>query len=163
VACSCPQNKVLIDDFESCTGTCGWAVSGGTASVVSTILPGEHGLRMDGGATAVKTIPFVSIDTSYSLQLVGDCPAGLTASLAGTVAGAPDVTLMVTLAIDTSLDSSGNPPDYSGASYVPLVGTITFPMGVMTAGIHQITLQPAAGTSCTVDVVRLTSVTPCNN
>lgn len=161
-ACSCPQSKVLIDDFEGCSGTCGWTVSGGTGSVVSTILPGEHGLRIDGGATAVKAIPLSTIDTSWSLQLVGDCPAGLAASLSATVAGAPDVVIPVTLAIDTSLTSSGDPPDYSGASFVPLAGTIDLPTGVTNAAIHQITLQPAAGASCTVDVVRLTSTPPCS-
>ncbi len=163
-ACSCPQNKVLIDDFESCTGACGWTITSGSATVVSTILPGEHGFRITGGATAVKAFPTASIDPSYSLQLVADCPAGLAASLAATVAGATsDVSLAVTLALDDSLTSSGDTPDYTGAAYVPLLGTITWPMGLMSAGVHQITLQPAGTDPCTVDVVRLTSSPPCND
>jgi hypothetical protein len=161
-ACSCPKNEVLVDDFEGCTGTCGWTVSGpGTARLVSTILPGEHGLAMDGGVTAEKTIPVATIDPTYSLLLVASCPAGMTASLAATVAGTGDVSLPVMLALDTSLTPSGDPPDYSGASYVPLTGTLTFPGGVMSAAVHQVTLQPAAGGTCTVDLLRLSATTPC--
>src|SRR5260221_2868394 len=101
-ACSCHKNEVLVDDFENCTGTCGWSVSGtGTAKVVSTLLPGEHGLALDGGITAAKTIPVTPIDPSYSLLLVADCPDGMTATLAATVAGMPDLALPVMLALDT--------------------------------------------------------------
>lgn len=161
-ACSCPQKRVLVDDFEDCTGTCGWDVSGGDAAVVSTILPGEHGLRLDGGSTAVKAIAVTSIDTTWSLQLVADCPAGLLATLAATVPGSGDVSLAVMLAIDNSLTSSGDSPDYSGATFVPLVGDITLPTGAMTASVHQITLQPSAGAACTVDVVRITAGSTCS-
>jgi hypothetical protein len=152
---------VLVDDFEGCKGTCGWAVSGGSATLVSTILPGEHALQIDGGATAVKSIPAVTIDVSYSLQLVADCPNGLAATLAATVPGTGDVSLPVMLSIDETLTSSGDPPDYSGATYVPRSGFITLPSGVMSAVVHQVTLQPAAGGPCTVDVIRITSTTPC--
>jgi hypothetical protein len=162
-ACSCPQTTVSVDDFEGCSGTCGWAISGsGTAVVVSTILPGEHGLRMDGGITATKSIAAATIDTTYSLQLVADCPDGLAANLAISVPGAPDATIAVMLALDSSLTSNGDPPDYSGASFVPLVGSVDLPTGVMSAVVHQLTLQPVAGASCTVDLIELTSVTTCN-
>jgi hypothetical protein len=162
-ACSCPQSNILIDDFESCSGTCGWTISGsGTASIVSTILPGEHGLRMPGGVTATKSIPPATVDNTYSLELVGDCADGIAATLTATVPKAPDITLKVTLAIDNSLTTSGNPPNYTGASYVPLVGGLTLPSGVTTAAVHQVTLSPAAGAACTVDLVRLTAATPCN-
>lgn len=162
-ACSCPSTKILIDDFERCTGTCGWAVSGGAARVVSTILPGEHGLRIDGGATAVKAFPIATIDTSYSLQLVADCPAGLAVTLAASVPGAADIAIPVMVTLDTTLTSSGDPPDYTGASYVPLSGLVTLPTGVMAVAVHQITLAPSAGATCTVDIVRITSTPPCSN
>ncbi len=163
-ACSCPQTTVLVDGFEGCSGACGWAVSGaGTATVVSTILPGEHGLRIDGGVTASKSIPSATIDTTYSLQLVAACPDGLAASLTVTVPGSPDATVAVMLAEDSSLTSNGDPPDYTGASYVPLVGSVDLPTGVMSAVVTQVTLQPVAGAECTVDLIELTSVTPCND
>lgn len=162
-ACSCPQQNVLVDDFEGCTGTCGWSITGGSAAVVSTILPGEHGLRLTGVSTAVKSIPAVSLDPSWSLNLVAHCPSGLAATLAGSVPGQADAQLSVMLALDTSLTSSGDPPDYSGADYVPLVGTITWPMGLMSAGVHQITFQPSTGEACTIDVIRFTVTTPCGN
>jgi hypothetical protein len=161
-ACSCPKHEVLVDDFEGCTGTCGWTVSGpGTASVVSTILPGEHGLAMDGAVTATKTIPAASIDPTYSLLLVAFCPPGMTGSVAATGPSGQDLTLQVMFALDDSLTQSGDTPDYSGADYVPLSGTITFPNGVMTATVHQVTLQPLAGGRCTADRVRLSATTPC--
>ena len=160
-ACSCPQNKALVDDFEGCKGTCGWTVSGGSAMVVSTILPGEHGLQIDGGATAAKSISPVSIDTSYSLRMIADCPDGLAATVAATAPNASDLSISVMLSIDTTLTSSGDPPDYSGATYVPLSGFINLPSGVMSAVVHQVTLQPATGGPCTVDVIRITSTTPC--
>jgi hypothetical protein len=162
-ACSCPQTTVLVDDFENCSGACGWAVSGaGTATVVSTILPGEHGLRIDGGVTASKSIPSATIDTTYSLQLVAACPDGLAASLTVTVPGSPDATVAVMLAEDSSLTSNGDPPDYTGASFVPLVGSIDLPTGVMSGIVTQVVLQPVAGAPCTVDLIELTAVTPCN-
>ena len=162
-ACSCPQTTVLVDDFEGCSGSCGWAASGtGSVAVVSTILPGEHGLRVDGGVTVSKTIPPATIDTTYSLQLVADCVDGLTANLAASVPGSADITIAVMLALDDSLDTNGNTPDYSGASYVPLVGSIDLPSGLMSAIVHQVTLTPAPGATCTVDLVQLSSVTPCN-
>jgi hypothetical protein len=162
-ACSCPQTKVLVDDFEGCTGACGWALSvPGTAVVVSTILPGEHGLQMDGGITAIKTISATTIDTTYSLQLVADCPEGLTATLAATEPDSSALTLPVTLSIDETLTSSSDTPDYTGVSYVPLVGVIDLPTGVMSVIVHQVALQPAAGASCTVDTIELTSARPCS-
>jgi hypothetical protein len=160
-ACSCPQSNILIDDFEGCSGTCGWTVSGGSASIVSTILPGEHGLRMDGGVTATKSTSPTTIDATYSLELVGNCPDGLSATISATVPNKPAISVMVMLAIDNSLDSSGNPPNYSGASYVPLVGAIDLPSGIQSASVHQVTLLPAAGGSCTVDLVRLAAAQPC--
>jgi hypothetical protein len=161
-ACSCPSTNVVVDDFEGCSGACGWGVTGGSATVVSTILPGEHGLRIDGGATAVKAIPIFSIDTSYSLQMVADCPAGLAATITASEPGAGDVSISVMLTLDTTLDSSGNTPDYSGATYVPLIGTIDLPTGIMSVAVHEITLQPTVGAPCTVDVLRITSAALCN-
>jgi hypothetical protein len=154
---------VVVADFEGCSGTCGWVVTGGTAKVVTTILPGEHGLSIDGGATAVVSFPFVTLDTTYSLQMVADCPAGLAATLTATEPGAGDVSIAVMLSLDTTLDSSGNAPDYSGATYVPLIGTIDLPTSVMSVAAHQLILQTSAGASCTVDVIRLTSTTPCGD
>jgi hypothetical protein len=160
--CSCPSANVVLADFEGCSGACGWTVTGGSATVVSTILPGEHGLQIDGGATAVTSVPIFSIDATYSLQMVADCPAGLAATLTATEPGAGDVTIPVMLSLDTTLDSSGNTPNYQGAAYVPLLGTIDLPSGLMSVAIHQITLQTSAGATCTVDVLRVTSATPCN-
>ena len=162
-ACSCPSTNVVLDDFEGCSGACGWTVNGGTAEVVSTILPGEHGLQITGGATAVQDVPIFSIDTTYSLQMVADCPAGLAATLTATQPGAGDISISVMLSLDTTLDSSGNTPNYQGATYVPLLGTIDLPSGLMSVAVHQIILQPSMGASCTVDVIRVTSVTPCGS
>ncbi len=160
--CSCPENSTLVDDFEGCSGSCGWTVTGaGTAKVVSTILPGEHGLEMTGGITATKSISPVTIDNTYSLELVGDCPDGLAATLTATVPKAADITLAVALAEDDSLTTSGDPPDYTGVTYVPLVGGITLPSGVATAAVTQVALAPAAGASCIVDLVRIGAAEPC--
>ena len=154
---------MLVDDFEGCSGTCGWAVSSGGAKVVSTILPGEHALRIDGGATASKSIDPVTIDNTYSLQIVADCPAGLTVDLDASTPSAASITISVMLAIDDTLDSSGNAPDYTGVTYVPLIGDITLPSGVMSAVVHGVTLSPAAGMPCVVDLIRITSVPPCSS
>jgi hypothetical protein len=162
LGCSCPSTSILLADFEGCSGTCGWTVTGmGNAMVVSTILPGEHGLEMNGAITATKSVTSTTIDNTYSFGLVGDCPSGLAATLTATVPGTGDTSLMVMLAIDNSLDSNGNPPDYSGASYVPLVGDITLPSGVMSATVHQVALQPTAGSPCTVDLLQLSAAVPC--
>ena len=131
--------------------------------MVSTILPGEHGLRIDGGAIAAQDVPIFSIDGTYSLQMVADCPAGLAANLTATEPGAGDVSIPVMLTLDTTIDASGNTPNYQGSSYVPLLGTIDLPSGVMSVAIHAITLQTSAGATCTVDVLRVTSATPCNS
>ncbi len=161
-ACSCPETQVVVDDFEGCTGTCGWALSTpGTAQIVSTILPGEHGLQIEGGVTATKAIPPATIDTTYSLQLVADCPDGIAATLAATVPGAASVTIDVSLAIDDSLTSSGNAPDYTGVSYVPLVGNVNLPTGIMSVIVHQVALQTSPGASCTINIVRLTATPAC--
>jgi hypothetical protein len=154
---------VVVDDFEGCTGTCGWSLVGsGSASVVSTILPAEHGLRLDGVTSASKSIGDVTLDNTYSLQLVADCPSGLTANLTASTPGGSAFVVIVPLVIDNTLDSSGDVPDYGGASYVPLLGTISLPNGVLSAIVHQVTLLPTAGAPCTVDVVRLTSTPPCS-
>jgi hypothetical protein len=161
-ACSCPETQVIVGDFEGCTGTCGWVLSApGAAQVVSTILPGEHGLQIAGGATASKSISPATIDTTYSLALVADCPDGIAATLAATIPGAADVTLAVALTIDDTLTSSGNAPDYTGVSYAPLVGDINLPTGVMSVIVHQVALQTSAGATCTIDLVRLTSTPAC--
>jgi hypothetical protein len=160
--CSCPSSNVLIDDFEGCSGTCGWTIAGGTASVVSTILRGEHGLQITGGATATKTISPATIDSTYSFSLVGNCPDGIGASLLASVPGAADITVKVMLALDDSLDSDGDPPDYTGATYVPLVGDIDLPSGVTSATVRQVTIEPASGGTCTVDLVRLVEAEPCD-
>ncbi len=154
---------MLLDDFEGCSGTCGWTISNGSASVVSTILPGEHGLEIDGGATATKSVSPITIDDTYSLQLVADCPAGLDATLTVSTPSKPSVKVSVMLAIDDSLDSSGNAPDYTSVTYVPLIGDIVLPKGVTSAVIHGIELSPAAGSPCTVDLIRVTSVPPCGS
>jgi hypothetical protein len=162
LGCSCPSTSILLDDFEGCSGTCGWAVSGpGNAMVVSTILAGEHGLEMNGAITATKSVKPTTIDNTYSLELVGNCPSGLAATLTATVPGTGDASLMLMLAIDNSLDTNGNPPDYSGASYVPLVGAITLPSGVMSGTVHEVALQPTAGSPCTIDLLRLGAAVPC--
>jgi len=161
-ACSCPQTQVLVDDFEGCTGTCGWTLStAGAAQLVSTILPGEHGLQIQGGVTATKSIAPATLDTTYSLELVADCPDGIAATLAATVPGAADVTIDIALAIDDSLTSSGNAPDYTGVAYVPLVGDINLPTGVASVVVHQVAFQTSAGGTCTIDLIRLTSTPAC--
>jgi hypothetical protein len=162
-ACSCPQTTYLVDDFEGCSGTCGWTIAGaGTATIVATILPGEHGLQLSGGVTASKTISPATIDTTFSFELVGACPNGLSAVLTATIPNSPPVSLAVSLSIDDSLTTSGDPPNYSGVTYVPLVGDINLPSGVSSAVVTQVTLEPAAGSPCTVDLIRLTTATPCN-
>jgi hypothetical protein len=162
-SCSCPSSNILIDDFEGCGASCGWTIAGtGGASIVSTILPGEHGLRIAGGSTAAKTISPALIDSTYSVSLVGDCPDGIGVSLVASVTGAADITVAVMLAIDDSLDTNGNPPSYTGATYVPLVGGISLPSGVTSATVRQVTLEPATGGTCTVDLVRLTEAEPCS-
>jgi hypothetical protein len=162
-ACSCPGTKALVDDFEGCTGTCGWTVKGGSAAVVSTILPGEHGLRIDDGATAAKSVGPFLVDTTYSLQLVADCPNGLSATVSAGTPAEPSLSIDVMLVIDNTLDSSGNAPDYTGLAYVPLAGDITLPNGVMSASVKGVTLTPAKGGPCTVDLVRITSTPPCGS
>ncbi len=154
---------MLVDDFEGCSGTCGWSVSGGSAKIVSTILPGEHGLQIDGGATATKSISPLTIDDTYSLQLVASCPAGIAATLDASTPSKPSIKISVMLAIDNTLDSSGNEPDYTGVTYVPLLGDIALPNGLMSAVVHSVTLSPAAGMPCVIDLVRITSVPPCSS
>jgi hypothetical protein len=161
-ACSCPGTTVLVDDFEGCTGTCGWTVNGGTASVVSTILPGEHGLELSGGAKASKSIMPVTIDGTYSFQLVASCPAGLGATLSASTPSDPAIKLTVMLSINDTLDSSGNSPSYCGVTYVPLTGYITLPSGVMSAVVNGVTLLPTKGEPCTVDLIEITSIPPCS-
>ncbi len=161
-ACSCPPMQVLVDDFEGCTGTCGWTlVPAGAAQVVSTILPGEHGLQITGGATASAEIAPATIDTTYSLALVAACPEGISAVLTATVPGAGEVAIDVPLALDDSLTSSGNAPDYTGVTFVPLVGDINLPANVMSVVVHGVAFQTIAGAPCTIDVVRLTSTPAC--
>jgi hypothetical protein len=163
-SCSCPGTNVVVDDFEGCTGTCGWSILGtGSATVVSTILPAEHGLRLDDVAAAGKALADVTIDDTYSIQLVADCPAGLAATLSGSASGVPAFIVTVPLMIDNTLDSNGDVPDYSGATYVPLLGPIALPNGVTSAVVNQLTLLPTPGVPCTIDVVRLTSTPPCSD
>jgi hypothetical protein len=161
-ACSCPQSNVVLDDFEGCSGTCGWTVVGaGSVAIVSTILPGEHGMEMTGGMTASKAVNPTSIDDTYSLAMIADCPDGIGATLTANVPNAADITLSLALAIDNSLTSSGDPPDYTGVTYVPLVGAISLPTGVAAASVTRVTLQPSAGGTCTVDRIELQAATPC--
>lgn len=162
-SCSCPNTSILISDFEGCSGTCGWTIVSGTASIVSTILPGEHGLQLTGGASATKAISPAPIDSTYSLSLIGNCPDGIAGTLVASVPGQADITIDVMLAIDDSLDSNGDPPDYTGATYVPLVGDIDLPSGLTAATVQQVTLTPATGGDCTVDIVTLTESEPCND
>ena len=53
-ACTCPEPyAVWSADFEYCGGTCAWSVAGeGSVSLVATVHPGEHGLRLDARVTA---------------------------------------------------------------------------------------------------------------
>ncbi len=162
-ACSCPGTKILVDDFEGCSGTCGWSVTDGTARVVSTLVPGEHGLQIAGGATIRKSITPATIDNTFSLQLVAECPNGLAATVTASTPSDPSIKLAVKLAIDDTLDSSGNAPVYTGVTYVPLVGDITLPNGVMTATVNGVTLHPTTGGSCTVDLIEITSTPPCGS
>jgi hypothetical protein len=138
-------------------------VTGGAATIVSTILPGEHGMQLPGGSTATKSISPALIDGSYSLSLIGDCPAGLAASVLANIPSTGDTKIAVTLSIDDSLDESGNAPDYTGATYVPLVGAITLPSDAMQASVSQVTLSPSTGATCTVDLVELTEASPCDD
>lgn len=101
-SCTCQQFVRLIDDFEGCTGRCGWDVTGpGTAVVVSTILPGEHGLRIDGGVTVSRSIPNTRADSISELHLVADCPAGLLVTFVVAGPGGPDTGLAVPVGIET--------------------------------------------------------------
>jgi hypothetical protein len=163
-ACSCPETNILVDDFEGCGATCGWTVSSsmGTAEIVSTILPGEHGLELPGGSTATKSISPANVTSDDSLSLVGDCPNGISATIEYNASGGPASALSVMLAIDDSLDTNGNPPDYTGATYVPLVGAISLPNGLTAATVHEVSLSPAAGGTCTVDLVQFTEAEPCD-
>jgi hypothetical protein len=161
-ACSCPKNTTLVDDFEGCTGTCGWTITGsGSARVVSTILPGEHGLELPGDTTAQKTLSSgPTVDRTFDVSLVAACPAGLTLSL--TIGGAGgDQEIMVALSLDRTPTSSGDLPDYSGAEYLPLTGPVNLPTGITSAPVRAVTVHATAGSPCTIDLVEISATTPC--
>jgi hypothetical protein len=161
--CSCPASNIVLDDFEGCSGTCGWTIAGaGTVTIVSTILPGEHGMQMTGGIVASKAVSPTIIDDTYSLSMVANCPDGIGATLTAAVPNAPDLMLSVQLAIDDSLSSSGDAPDYTGVTYVPLAGGVSFPSGITSVSVNRVTLEPAAGGTCTVDLIELQAATPCD-
>ncbi|MFT3764031.1 MAG: hypothetical protein QM820_00675 [Minicystis sp.] len=52
-ACPLPDAPINFqEDFEACTGSCGWTVTGaGKVAIVATTHPGEHGLRLEGEVT----------------------------------------------------------------------------------------------------------------
>jgi hypothetical protein len=163
--CACSDTPAFVADFEGCTGTCGWAIAGpGKASIVSTILPGEHGLSIDGGVTATYTLPSpIGIDDTYSISLVENCPAGLALSLSIVTPGSPEQSIMVPLALSETPSASGSLPDYTGAIYLPMSGPVTLPTGKSTAQVRAIVVQALPGATCVVDLVELSPESTCSS
>ncbi len=161
--CACSATPAFVADFEGCSGTCGWTITGkGKAEVVSTILPSEHGLSLDGGVTATFTLsPPVGIDATYELSLVADCPAGVGVSLSIVTPGSPEQSVTVPLALDETPTSSNSVPDYSGVTYLPMTGPVALPMGKSTAQVRAIAVQALPGAACVVDVIKLAGGTQC--
>lgn len=160
--CACTPTSAILEDFEGCAGACGFTATGmGSARVVSTILPGEHGLKLEGDVTATKPpAKSAAIDNTYLLSLVADCPAGLTASLSIIVSGqAQD--LAVPLQVDETVNANGEVPDYQGLDYLPLNGPITLPMGVKSATLVSLSLTATPGAPCTVDLIKLAAAGQC--
>lgn len=92
-------------DFEGCTGTCGWEISGpGTASIVATIHPGEHGLRLEGDITVTHAFDR-PIDEASSITWVADGAVQITAVISDADA---DVGAVVTPA-PPRVDEDGDP------------------------------------------------------
>ena len=78
--CACPgPTELFAEYFEYCTApTCEWAVSGeGSADLVATIHPGEHGLRLADSVQVRRSAPImVSYDNpggDYTVELVSNC------------------------------------------------------------------------------------------
>jgi hypothetical protein len=161
--CACSDAPAFVADFEGCTGTCGWAITGpGKASIVSTILPAEHGLSIDGGVTATYTLPSpIGIDDTYDVSLVADCPAGFTVSLSMVTPGSAEQSVMVPLALSQTPSTSGGVPDYTGVAYLPMSGPVTLPMDVSTAQVRAIAVEALPGAACVVDLIELTAESTC--
>src|SRR5262249_10960589 len=84
--CPCTSPDTLFaDEFEGCSGTCDWTVTGtGSVEVASTILAGEHGLRLTGDVTASKAIRGAVSEGGSShvhLTLMSNCGSALDVSI----------------------------------------------------------------------------------
>lgn len=161
--CGCSDATAFFEGFEGCTNPCGFTpAGGGSTAIVSTILPGEHALRLTGPITATRLLaPTPTIDTSYVLALVTDCTSGLTVSL-NLSYGSSEGAASVPLALDETPDSSGQLPDYTGARYLPESGTVTLPTSVTSAQVTAIVLTVDAGATCTVDAITLAALSTCS-
>jgi hypothetical protein len=160
--CSCPDPIGYVQDFEGCTGTCGAQVEGpGKATIVSTILPGEHGLELDGDVTVtLSPAAPLTIDTTYTLTLVAKHPESLTVALTIASPGAMPMSAPVGLAVEEVSPTSGDLADFTGVDYLPLLGTIDL-SGAASATVSAITLQVKAGATSVIDLVKLVTVPPC--
>jgi hypothetical protein len=168
--CACSDTPAFVADFEGCSGTCGWAIAGpGPASIVSTILPSEHGLSIGSAAAKTSTTATytfsspIGIDATYELSLVADCPAGLGVTLSIVTPGASEQPLPVPLALDETPTSSSSLPDYTGVTYLPMTGPVTLPMGKSTAQVRAIAVEGLPGGTCVFDLVELTPGTTCSS
>jgi hypothetical protein len=163
--CACSDTPAFVADFEGCSGTCGWAVSGpGKASIVSTILPSEHGLSIDGGVTVTYTLPSpLGIDATYDFSLVADCPAGFGVSLSIVTPGSAEQSISVPLALAETPTTSGSLPDYTGVTYLPMNGPVTLPTGKSTAQVRAIAVHALPGATCIVDLIELTAESTCSS
>src|SRR5262249_18776541 len=150
--------------FEECTGTCGWSVTGvGSAEVVSTILPAEHGLRLTGDVIAQKPIKNVVSDGASShahLTFVTDCRSELEVMITSSVNGGPPQATVVPIMVDASkVDEGGG--DLEGVAYAP----VTADVGDLQQNqikLTMIKLHAVAGKTCTVDLLVLQTEEVCD-
>jgi len=114
--------------------------------------------------TATYTLPTpLGIDATYTLSLVADCPAGLGVSLSIVTPGAAEQSITVALALSETPTSSGDLPDYTGVTYLPMSGPVTLPTGKSTAQVRAIAVQALPGAACVVDLIELTAESTCTS
>jgi len=163
--CPCASPDILFaDEFEDCTGTCGWSVEGGgSADVTSTLHTGEHGLRLTGEVIASKAIQNVvpSGGSSHAhLTFVSDCRSGLSVILTSEVNGGPPQDTVLPIMVDSSkVDVDGG--DLEGVVFVPFTADV--------GDLHQnqikltmIKLHVVAAQACTVDLVLVQTEQVCD-
>lgn len=147
----CPPEVFFAEDFEDCQGTCGWSVAGaGSASIVSTIHPGEHGLRLVGPVSIERRFSPV-LRAGGSLSLISDCAAvGGSITLAGE---AGEETIPITFAAGASAEA-GAGITFSGIG--ASLHTINGRLDVLALSIS------VAQGECAVDSIRIEEARPCH-